>query len=62
MDNTTSVELQNIKEIKIINEFSSKDAQNEVNKHLKGGWVLLTIEKYISEEGSESIFYHLGLL
>jgi len=62
MKKITSVELPNVKEIKIIHEFSLQDAQNEVNKHLQTGWVILAIEKYINEEGSESISYHLGLL
>ena len=60
--NTSENKLLEIKEIKIIHVDVIQDAQNAVNKHLKDGWVITAIEKYVSENDSESIYYHLARL
>jgi len=61
MDNESK--LLSVKEIKIIDDFINQDLQDNVNKHLNEGWVLLGIQKSVSQETlSEDVFYHLGKL
>lgn len=62
--------MKNISEIKILKfrTYSTEETQNEINKMLKNGWILLDISTYSPDEVSGSyshdnyFTYHLGKL